>query len=312
MIEQISVDQLDQLNQIITDCELYFLHEYDRKINFKEQFQRALSNGTREIFAVFNDNHQTIGFSVVAPQDHAIFLFFVSGAHNPNPSRDIKNIEEDLFTFSFDNLKAGSDYVRINPPISNNMKHHFVSKGIQTIKRARMSIDKNRVVSLADVDLKPSFAYNTWDVEYKSSVAEFLHTSHFTPDHDDSRVFPQFVGVEGCNRMIEEIISNKYGEFRKNSSTVLSYQGVSIGICFFTIMRNEIGYIPEIALNHKYKGRKCGKALLIRSLKNFFEKEPEYSRVELDVTLSNEAAFKLYKSIGFEKIRDYEMYIWNR
>ncbi|MFX0091100.1 MAG: GNAT family N-acetyltransferase, partial [Candidatus Hodarchaeota archaeon] len=85
----------------------------------------------------------------------------------------------------------------------------------------------------------------------------------------------------------------------------------SRGVCFITILP-EFGYIPEIVVSASLRGKGFGKALLTHALKQFIKQEPEFSRVELDVTLKNNSAAKLYKSLGFQEKNQYSVYVWKK
>ena len=58
-----------------------------------------------------------------------------------------------------------------------------------------------------------------------------------------------------------------------------------------------------------YSITRLGKMLLIHSMKKIIVGEPDIVKVDLDVTLENNATF-LYKSVGFKHVREYSMYTW--
>ena len=78
-----------------------------------------------------------------------------------------------------------------------------------------------------------------------------------------------------------------------------------------TCRNGDTGYIPDIVIDHDYRGRGLGKAILIHSMKRQLKSDAAITKVDLDVTLSNDARL-LYESLGFENVREYTMYTWKK
>ena len=107
------------------------------------------------------------------------------------------------------------------------------------------------------------------------------------------------------------IEANRYGDYKEGQSWLLTSEGTNIGACFMTIRQGEAGYIPDICVEPEFRGKGLGKALLVHSMKRQLEAEGDLTKVDLDVTLSNNARF-LYQSLGFETVREYSMYSWKK
>jgi ribosomal protein S18 acetylase RimI-like enzyme len=109
---------------------------------------------------------------------------------------------------------------------------------------------------------------------------------------------------------MKNIVNNVYGEYKEPYSWLLRENGKLVGACIMTIRnKGDTGYIPDIVIDPEYQGKGLGKTILIHSMKEILKGEPDIVKVDLDVTMENNARF-LYISLGYEKIREYSMYTW--
>ncbi|MFX1254265.1 MAG: GNAT family N-acetyltransferase [Promethearchaeota archaeon] len=314
MIKQITLDTLDDLTDLI-DSFLQYLKEERGTSPFplKEQLKELLSEKARVIFALYNQDNQALGFIITSPSEGRIASIYVQKSGKDEDDLETATYEKKLFDAAFTHLKADCSNIRIfAAQFSDELTNYVIKNGFQDFKRARMSIDRESIVSLTEPDLSAEYKFVSWNTDMIPIIVELMARYHFNGgQHPDADVFSQFAGIEGANQLLEGIKTNKYGQFKEDHTIVVKHNEKCIGVNFMTIFP-EFGYIPEIILSPEYRGKGLGKALLIHSLKQFIKKEPEMSRVELDVTLKNIPAAKVYKSLGFQEINQYSVFVWKK
>jgi ribosomal protein S18 acetylase RimI-like enzyme len=69
-------------------------------------------------------------------------------------------------------------------------------------------------------------------------------------------------------------------------------------------------YIAEIAVDESQRGEGIGTKILKKAINT--AKKGDYSRVVLDVDLTNEGAVKLYESLGFKKFNKKSVKFFNK
>jgi len=173
-----------------------------------------------------------------------------------------------------------------------------------------MTMPRIDVEVLEEPSLPEGMKFNNYSSEMKDETADLMFKGN--DGHVDQNVFPDFFGSpEDCQRFIENIEANRYGEYKESSSCILSENGKVIGVCFMTVRNGDTGYIPDIVIDPAYRGRGLGKAIQVHSMKRQIESEPSMIKMDLDVTLANDARF-LYDSLGFESVREYTIYTWKK
>jgi GNAT superfamily N-acetyltransferase len=121
----------------------------------------------------------------------------------------------------------------------------------------------------------------------------------------DAQVFPCLGDSEGCRRLMEEI-SLKDGflpaatwlvAHQTSADSAPDYCGTVQGI------RDEkgCGGIQNVGITPEHRGRGVGTCLVYRALCGF--REAGLTRVYLEVTAQNTGAVRLYRRLGFRKVR---------
>jgi ribosomal protein S18 acetylase RimI-like enzyme len=313
VIKRITAENIDDLDGLIEDFLQFMQENYGQPaFPLKKQLQDALSQNTRVIFTVCDQDGKTVGMTVGNLASRWITLFYVQNMLSPSGNSKTFIYEKELFEAVFTHLKENSPTVSIMRDLSKALGQHIVELGFQRFERAHMSISHSEINELAEPPLPPDFTFTAWNKEMRDLLVKILGQSHFNSDHVDEQVFPQFSGVDGVGFLLEGIENSTYGQFKEEFPRVLNHNGKPIGICFLTTSPSNAGYIPEIAIVPSYRGKGLGRALIVHSIKHFIEIEPEIPRVDLDVTLDNTPAAALYSSLGFQERQRYFLSIWNR
>jgi ribosomal protein S18 acetylase RimI-like enzyme len=174
--------------------------------------------------------------------------------------------------------------------------------GLTYYKRFRMEIDLrsrdfSRAALLPDywmVGWQPLLAEAHAEVKYLSFRAEI-----------DAGVFPCLGDYAGCLRLMNEI-SHKPGFLPQatwlmattdTESGVEEYCGTVQGV----VDQHRLGSIQNLGVLPEFRGRGLGHALMVKALDGF--KRAGISRAFLEVTSQNDGAIRLYRKLGFSKIR---------
>jgi hypothetical protein len=120
----------------------------------------------------------------------------------------------------------------------------------------------------------------------------------------DANVFPCLGDRSGCLRLMTEIAEKDsflpgatWLVTCNGSGGPVEYCGTVQGIC----ENLDTGSIQNLGVTPPHRGRGLGTLLLLRALEGF--RAAGLDRVLLEVTAHNESAVRLYKRLGFAKVR---------
>lgn len=299
MIRQINEDEIELIEPIITK----FSQETDSGIppNFAEQIKISAKEGKAFLYGAFTDNNNLNGIGLFGNVSKRLSFVYAGGD---------SDLEIRLVDTLFNNHSPGNPHVgAAGPWVSKEIANRLVELGFRKIDRAYMTLDRKSIEALEDSVLTNEMELEVYHDSQIDELAQLVFKGN--DNHIDQIVFPNFFGtVEVCKLLIENIEKSIYGEYKEPYSWLLRENGMLIGACLLTIRnKGDTGYIPDIVIDPDYQGRKLGKAILIHSMKELLEGEPGIVKVDLDVTLENKARF-LYKSLGYETVREYSMYTW--
>jgi ribosomal protein S18 acetylase RimI-like enzyme len=174
--------------------------------------------------------------------------------------------------------------------------------GLTYFKRFRMEIDLGQDF-LADA-LPDGYRLVPWRPELLSAHAEAKYLSF--RNGIDATVFPCLGDHDGCIRLMREI-SLKEG-FLPDATwlAVHSAPGAPDGFdCCGTIQgirdRAGLGAIQNLGITPEHRGLGLARALLLAALAGF--RAAGLRRAYLEVTAQNENAIRLYRHVGFHKVR---------
>ncbi|MGD9397532.1 MAG: GNAT family N-acetyltransferase [Candidatus Thorarchaeota archaeon] len=296
MIRPIDDDQLDDIDPIIDRMK----EQTPLQDNFVEQIKTDARRDRVSILGYFSKDGSLLGVSFFGKISKRISFTFADGDFY---------IEKELVSSLFDRFKTEFSYMKTGGPwITDKMEEHLLGLGFKEFRRAYKTMPKADVETLEEPILPEGMHFEVYSPEEKDEVAELMFISN--DGHVDQDVFPDFFGSKGaCRRLIDNIVVNRYGEYKESSSWILRDNDKTIGACFMTIRNGEAGYIPDIVIDPDYRRRGLGKAIQVHSMKRQIESEPSIIKMDLDVTLSNNARF-LYDSLGFETVSEYTLYSW--
>ncbi|MHA2363389.1 MAG: GNAT family N-acetyltransferase [Candidatus Hodarchaeales archaeon] len=317
MIEIIDLENIEILSNVISSYLHYIKEKMGRPVYpLKKQLKKGLKNKIMELYTLIDENNNPLGFSVTNTKENRISLIFDKQLESTLGKKRLAKYERELFIFTFNQLKKKADCIRMGGEVSESLNASITELNFGQYDRLRMMIDRTTIEQLTEILLSSEYVFTSWNGinENNDYLIRLMAETHFNAEkHPDGLIFSRFAGIEGCQRLVREVEESVYGEYDSNYSRILKHNDKSIGVCFLTKYSNKrFGYIPEIFLLPKYQGKGLGKVILVHTIKYFIENEPDFAQVELDVTLSNDTAANLYKSVGFKETNKYSVYIWQK
>lgn len=173
--------------------------------------------------------------------------------------------------------------------------------GLTYFKRYRMEFDLAGRKPVAAV-LPAGYRFVPWDPLLLEAHAETKYQSF--RGEIDANVFACLGEYDGCLRLMGEI-SRKEG-FLSGATWLIAqdeappgsgYCGTIQGICD----RAGFGAIQNLGIVPEHRGRGLGTALLLRALTGF--RQAGLRRAFLEVTAQNDGAIRLYRRLGFVRVR---------
>jgi GNAT superfamily N-acetyltransferase len=170
-------------------------------------------------------------------------------------------------------------------------------------KRYRMEIN------LAGRDVTPhvsppGYQFLSWDPTLLDAFAQAKYLSFH--EEIDANVFPCLGELDGCRRLMTEII-RKPG-FLPEATWLLTFSRTGRGRpeCCGTVQGvrdrgNGQGAIQNVGIVPAHRNRGLGSILLMHALQGF--RKAGLTRVYLEVTAQNEGAIRLYRRIGFVTVK---------
>jgi GNAT superfamily N-acetyltransferase len=174
--------------------------------------------------------------------------------------------------------------------------------GLTYYKRFRMEIDL-RSRDFSRLQLPAGYRLIAWHPSLAEVHAEIKYLSFRS--EIDAGVFPCLGDYAGCLRLMNEI-SHKPG-FLAHATWLMAtthtesggeeYCGTVQGV----VDQKRLGAIQNLGILPEYRGRGLGCALMVKALDGF--KRAGLSRAFLEVTSQNDGAIRLYRKLGFYKVR---------
>ncbi len=301
MIKEISVDILDTIDPLVNRLLEKSTDGQAPTSNFNEIIKKSVSEGKAFLYGAYSDDDLLLGLGMFGNVSKRISFVFADGD---------SELETRLVDAVFDNhSKDCSSVAAAGPWITEVISNHLIKIGFSKFDRAYMSLERADIESARQPELSEDMKFEMYNESQRDEVSKILFKAN--DGLVDQIAFPHFFStLETCNKVVSDIENSVYGEYKEPFSWILRNSGQIIGICLMSIRNNgDTGYIPYIVIDPDYQGKGLGRSLLIHSMKKIIDGEPDIVKVDLDGTLENDARF-LYKSVGFENVREYSMYIW--
>lgn len=146
-------------------------------------------------------------------------------------------------------------------------------------------------------DLPPGFTWIAWSDAHLDLHAEVKYQSFHA--HEDALVFPSLATRTGCKDLMNAI------RYRPNFCAAATWlvcgPDGAVGTIQGLLDENGYGGVQNLGVLPEYRGLGLGRALLLKALAGFAS--VGVPRAFLEVTATNAAAVRMYRSLGFRAYR---------
>ena len=177
-------------------------------------------------------------------------------------------------------------------------------------ERNFMRIDL-RKAALAEGRVRQPMYIEKWSDHYQENAAQLIAAAY--TGHVDSRINDQYRSVVGARRFLYNIVQYPgCGAFYRPASFAAfdAASGRLCGISLASLVATDCGHITQICVSPQVRGTGIGHALLRQSLTTL--RDMGCRSASLTVTAANEDAVELYKRVGFEIVRRFSAFVWER
>ncbi|MHA1984790.1 MAG: GNAT family N-acetyltransferase [Candidatus Hodarchaeales archaeon] len=317
MILKLMPNSIDTINLLIKD---YFIFEINKLYKNEEDFNNKLKKDllSKDCNAYYYvDDHNTVSGLVISKIERNIningfvsFLYMKNSFNNKDKKNLRDDIEKNLIEQVISELKSLSDFIEIKIKMSDFSIEFLLSQGFSKIPRANMIISLENIHRIPEPKVDTNYSIISFENIWIKETAKLIVETN--KEELDSQIFPEFTNIISAEKMIKDFISNKYGIFENKYSSLIAKDGILIGYCFITIIDKTSGFILDIGITPKFRGKGLGKYLITNSLLNLLKINPDVNQVELAVTLLNKPAINLYQKLGFKFNRYADVLIWNK
>ena len=183
------------------------------------------------------------------------------------------------------------------------------SEYVSAFERDFMMADLSAARDLPLHQLSGTVRLDNWADYHQEAAALLIEEAYHT--HIDSSINDQYRTVTGARRFLYNIINYPgCGVFAPPASLVaVNSFGVLAGLSLASIVNDRTGHITQICVGPQFRGTGLGYELMRRSLLRLLH--AGCRRVSLTVTSSNKDAIRLYRRMGFKKVRQFHAYVWH-
>jgi ribosomal protein S18 acetylase RimI-like enzyme len=149
-----------------------------------------------------------------------------------------------------------------------------------------------------------------WDASCLERASKLMQLAH--EGRVDARMNELYRTQAGCQTLLQNIIFQKgCGKLVPSASFVArEASGDLSGFVISTEISPRNAHLAQIAVGPNAQGRGLGRAFLVHTLQAMAR--AGYETVSLMVSGSNDKAYALYESTGFEAVIDFPVFSWDR
>jgi GNAT superfamily N-acetyltransferase len=300
MIKEIEIDQLNLIDPVIGRFREFVGESFPE--NFSDQIRDSISKDRSSLYVDISDEGSLRGVGLFGKVSNRISFVFADGD---------SEIEKGILDALFNRFSTECEFMVTGGPwLTYSLTKALIEIGFVKHDREHMTLPRADVAKLSEPKLPEGMSFVPYTKDKRAEISDLVFRC--TDGHIDQDVFPEFFGTrETCLKLVENIEASVYGAYTEGLSWILRNDEKDIGVCFMTCRNGDTGYIPDIVLEQEYRGQGLGKGMLVHSMKRQLESDSAITKVDLDVTLANNARH-LYKSLGFNDVREYSMYTWKK
>jgi ribosomal protein S18 acetylase RimI-like enzyme len=294
MIKIIEVRKFEELNSIIHDlCQENKLTK--EKTEERIQFYKDHFNNENSIYFIATVDKKTEGFmsfdiTKKIIRTHRLFvkdceendaLAFELISHTFN---QLQSLEKEIFQIFF---------------VKNfNLEQRLVENDFNVYHRVKMvyDLEENQIPAYS---LDPTYQTANFTLDKLDEELQIIIDAN--KNSLDGEVFHQFSNMD----LLKELFyDGKMDTDRlRSDSLILLKDNKIVGVNIVANLSESDAYIWVIALLEEHRGKGLGKYLMFKAHENC--KNANVERINLDVTIENDAAYNLYKKLGYRETNRY-------
>lgn len=178
--------------------------------------------------------------------------------------------------------------------IVTNSPRSVERSSVLFFKRYRMEISLG---SLPEVLPPQGYSFVHWDRTYRDHHGEVLYRSFY--QQIDSVVFASLGDSTGCRQLIYDL--SQRSDFIPESTWLLASPTGFCGTVQGLRSTKDQGAIQNLGITSEHQGQGLGGLLLLQALHGF--RHVGMKRATLEVTAENAPAVRLYRRLGFRRIK---------
>lgn len=265
-------------------------------------------------FAVKNDNGESVGYIYFVVDRPVAFIGGAYVLHRFSESKAycllldraisfltklkiVERIETQLFPFNFDFA-----------PI-------FREKQFTALKRFFLSVELTdgkpaTAEAISKSEQSSPYKLAEWNQKLLKRGAKVIYDSHIgSPDHFLCR---DYQTEAGCVRLLRNLVEHPAcGQFSpEETKLALDSKGRLCGILIASRINPDTGMVPQLSIRRDHQGRGLGSMLMRSYLRG--AGESGLNRTTLSVSEENARACRLYRNLGFEPLKEFYAYVWQR
>lgn len=184
------------------------------------------------------------------------------------------------------------------------------ARHLQIYPRLFMMADLDTAARLPAGRAAEALRFSTWRAEHEEAAARIIVRSYQT--HVDSRINDQYQSWAGAKRFLTNIVQYPgCGSFFGPASFVAEdADATMVGISLASLVAADVGHITQICVAPEAQGTGAGYELMRHSLVAL--REAGCGHTSLTVTESNVGAVELYRRMGFQEMKHFAAYVWER
>jgi ribosomal protein S18 acetylase RimI-like enzyme len=226
-----------------------------------------------------------------------------------------RNAEVAIFRMLLDGLAAITDVHRIESQLmlvdATSAKALQRERGIRLFERLLMTFDASTSLPPSGASTGLRFRIEQWSDHYLDAAADVLSAGY--GGHIDSQINAEYRNVDEVRRLLHKLVQLSGGaRFYRPASYIAfdSATGEASGILLASFLSDEVAHIMEICVTPDARGAGLGYLLLRQAAAAL--RGAGAKRISLTVTAANHEAVRLYTRCGFQEIRRFHAYVWER
>lgn len=182
---------------------------------------------------------------------------------------------------------------------------------VRLFERILMTCDAAAPLPPGKADQLHRFQIESWKDHHQAAAAAMLVLAY--DGHIDAQINDQYRTLDGASTFLSHIVHSPGGGvfFPRSSFAAIDLMtGWLAGMSLCGFVSEEVAHITQLCVSPRAHRVGLGYELLRRSLAAL--REAGAKRITLTVTSANAEALQLYQRCGFEEMRRFYAYVWER